>query len=245
MGSCPSSESHTRTTSTCSDIGSADFGYEEFGGRDGKTCPTCHGTGRISKRQSEELVALIPYSDKRLKPRRTCMYVGIAVFVSLIVCGLILFFILPRSVKITEGGIQNYTVKMDTNTSSTVIVVTNQFNVTNTNFFQIKVTKLDVETLFDQVQVGKGSLKGTPLIVPAKTSGFLFNVTVTMTFDEGNNLRYVINLCKNKARGAHDLLIIFQATLTSEYMSHSEQGTTTGYKYLDCSVPVKHVRPAA
>lgn len=240
MGSGPSSGGHARTISTCSDVGSADFGYEEFGGRDGKTCPTCHGTGRISKRQSEELVALIPYSDKRLKPRRTCMYVGIAVFVSLIVCGLILFFILPRSVEISEGSIKNYTVKMDANISSTQIVVTNQFNVTNNNFFQIKVTNLEVETLFDQVRVGHGTLKGTPSAVPAKSYGFPLNVTVIMNFNSGNNLDYVINLCKNKARGAHDLLIIFQATLTSEYMSHSEQGTTTGYKYIDCSVPVKH-----
>lgn len=244
MGSGPSTGSHTRTTSTCSDVGSADFGYEEFGGRDGKTCPTCHGTGRIPKRQSEELVALIPYSDKRLKPRRTCMYVGIAVLVSLIVCGLILFFILPRSVMIYEGSIQNYTVKMDINKSSTEIVVINQFNITNTNFFQIKVTELKVETQFDQVQVGHGTLKGTPLPVPARTTGFLFNVTVSMNFDSGNKLDYVINLCKNKARGAHDLLIVFQATLTSEYMSHSEQGTATGYKYIDCSVHVKHVRLA-
>lgn len=34
-------------------------------------CPTCHGTGRIPKGQEDELVALIPYNDKRLKPRRT------------------------------------------------------------------------------------------------------------------------------------------------------------------------------
>ena len=52
----------------------------------GQPCPTCHGTGRLPRGecnclsrsqnlsvaagQRDELVALIPYSDKRLKPRR-------------------------------------------------------------------------------------------------------------------------------------------------------------------------------
>jgi hypothetical protein len=36
----------------------------------GAQCPTCRGTGRLPRGQNEELVALIPYSDKRLKPRR-------------------------------------------------------------------------------------------------------------------------------------------------------------------------------
>ncbi|KAK2522313.1 Tmem106a [Columba livia] len=34
-------------------------------------CPTCQGTGRIPREQERQLVALIPYGDQRLKPRRT------------------------------------------------------------------------------------------------------------------------------------------------------------------------------
>lgn len=71
------------------------FPYVEFTGRDSVTCPTCQGTGRIPRGkhfsnnfvvdmvqfrscnklfnvgQENQLVALIPYSDQRLKPRRT------------------------------------------------------------------------------------------------------------------------------------------------------------------------------
>nr|AAH53198.1 Zgc:64013 protein [Danio rerio] len=47
------------------------FPYVEFTGRDSITCPTCQGTGRIPRNQENQLVALIPYSDQRLKPRRT------------------------------------------------------------------------------------------------------------------------------------------------------------------------------
>ncbi|MEQ2240476.1 hypothetical protein ILYODFUR_015367, partial [Ilyodon furcidens] len=49
----------------------AQFPYIEFTGRDSITCPTCQGTGRIPSEQVNELVALIPYSDQRLRPQRT------------------------------------------------------------------------------------------------------------------------------------------------------------------------------
>lgn len=215
--------------------GTRDFGYVEFDGSDGKTCPTCQGTGRISRRQEDELVALIPYHDKRLKPRRTTMYVTLAIIVCLIICGLVLFFILPRSVKITEGKITNYTVNINTNLSSTIIVVVNQFNITNTNFFHVEVTKIAVEAFFDQVQVGTGKLKNAPVAVPPRMSDFPVNITIKMKFDKSNQLDFMSSLCTNDKRRVHDIVIKFQATQTSKYLSHTEQDTITSYKYIDCS----------
>ena len=70
--------------------------YEEFGGdHDYVNCPTCQGqsnhkytcrlvyikdnvgTGRVPRTQQQELVALIPYDDERLKPKRTALWVHI------------------------------------------------------------------------------------------------------------------------------------------------------------------------
>nr|XP_039273630.1 transmembrane protein 106B-like [Styela clava] len=215
--------------------GERDFGYIEFDGSDGKTCPTCQGTGRISRRQEDELVALIPYHDKRLKPRRTTMYVMLAIIVCLIICGLILFFILPRSVKITEGKIANYSVNINTNLSSTVIIATNQYNITNTNYFHVQITKISVEAFFDQVQVGTGKLKHGPVVVPPLTNNFPVNITVQMTFDKTNQLDFMSSLCTNDKRRVHDIVIKFQATQTSKYLSHTEQDTISSYKYIDCS----------
>ena len=64
----------------------------------GKICPSCQGTGRISKDDEENLVALIPYDDERLKPSRTKYYVIFAVAVCLVAFGLALFFFWPRTV---------------------------------------------------------------------------------------------------------------------------------------------------
>ncbi|XP_062510184.1 transmembrane protein 106B-like isoform X2 [Corticium candelabrum] len=77
------------------------------------TCPTCHGKGTVDiepGQSPEQLVALIPYRDKRLKPRRTKLYVGLTVTMCAIASGLLLFFLLPRSVslKLTEPRIIGY-----------------------------------------------------------------------------------------------------------------------------------------
>ncbi|KAG3292098.1 hypothetical protein H1C71_013361 [Ictidomys tridecemlineatus] len=47
----------------------AQFPYVEFTGRDSITCLTCQGTGYIPTEQVNELVALIPHSDQRLRPQ--------------------------------------------------------------------------------------------------------------------------------------------------------------------------------
>lgn len=215
---------------------SMDFGYVEFDGKDGKTCPTCQGTGRISKRQEEELVALIPYNDKRLKPRRTTLYVVLAIITCLLVCGLVLFFILPRSVDLKEDTIKNYSVAINSNTSSTLIILNNAFNITNTNFFHIEVTSIVVLAYFDQIQVGQGKLTHTPVQVPPRTWDFQVNVTIPMGFNKSNQLDFMAGLCKNVKRRVHDIVIKLQATQTSQYLQHSEQNMITVYKYVDCSL---------
>ncbi|GFN73761.1 transmembrane protein [Plakobranchus ocellatus] len=50
--------------------GSTNQGYEELF-KDSVPCPSCRGLGRVPKELENQLVALIPMKDGRLKPRRT------------------------------------------------------------------------------------------------------------------------------------------------------------------------------
>nr|XP_023967133.2 transmembrane protein 106A isoform X3 [Chrysemys picta bellii] len=68
-------------------------------------CPTCQGTGRIPREQEKQLVALIPYGDQRLKPRRTKLYVSLAVTICLLMSSLIIFFLFPRSIAVQPAGL--------------------------------------------------------------------------------------------------------------------------------------------
>lgn len=51
--------------------------YEELvnPSKNSVTCPTCNGLGRMPKSSKNELVALVPYNDERLKPRRTKCFI--------------------------------------------------------------------------------------------------------------------------------------------------------------------------
>ncbi len=79
------------------------FPYVEFTGRDSVTCPTCQGTGRIPRGQENQLVALIPYSDQRLRPRRTKLYVMASVLACLLLSGLAVFFLFPRTIDVKSA----------------------------------------------------------------------------------------------------------------------------------------------
>ncbi|TMS22236.1 Transmembrane protein 106B [Larimichthys crocea] len=81
----------------------------------GDSCPTCRGTGRIPRGQEDQLVAVIPCNDVRLKPRRTKLTVCVSMGLCLFVCCLILFFLFPRSVTLTPVSVQSVMVYFSPN----------------------------------------------------------------------------------------------------------------------------------
>ncbi|XP_071241413.1 transmembrane protein 106B-like isoform X2 [Salvelinus alpinus] len=96
-------------------------------------CPTCQGTGRIPRGQESKLVAVIPCSDQRLKPRHTKLYVTVSVTLCLLVSSLVLFFLFPRSVILSPGAVESVYVYF---TPTTV-----QLNITFA--FEIPVTLVE------------------------------------------------------------------------------------------------------
>ncbi|NXH14750.1 T106C protein, partial [Bucco capensis] len=102
----------------------AKFPYVEFTGQDSITCPTCQGTGSIPTEQVNELVALIPYSDQRLRPQRTKLYVLLSVLLCLLISGLVLFFLFPHSVLVEDDGIKVVQVWFDHKNSVVVLAIT-------------------------------------------------------------------------------------------------------------------------
>ncbi|KAM6231098.1 transmembrane protein 106C isoform 1-T1 [Spheniscus humboldti] len=105
----------------------AKFPYVEFTGQDSVTCPTCQGTGCIPTEQVNELVALIPYSDQRLRPQRTKLYVLLSVLLCLLISGLVVFFLFPHSVLVDDDGIKVVQVWFDKKNSVVVLAITVKF----------------------------------------------------------------------------------------------------------------------
>uniref|UniRef100_A0A670ZNB6 Transmembrane protein 106A n=1 Tax=Pseudonaja textilis TaxID=8673 RepID=A0A670ZNB6_PSETE len=186
------------------------------------TCPTCQGTGRIPREQEQQLVALIPYGDQRLKPRRTKLYVFLTVAICLLTTCLMMYFLFPRSIAVVPSGLNASTISFDNSTSSIILNMTNILNVTNNNFYPVYVAQLDIEVFHKTVVIGKKMVMTQLDIRPLQSAQILYKVT----------RRY--HICK------HFLITKFlffsptRGTLTCSYLSHSEQLSFENYQYVDC-----------
>uniref|UniRef100_A0A670ZPA0 Transmembrane protein 106A n=1 Tax=Pseudonaja textilis TaxID=8673 RepID=A0A670ZPA0_PSETE len=191
------------------------------------TCPTCQGTGRIPREQEQQLVALIPYGDQRLKPRRTKLYVFLTVAICLLTTCLMMYFLFPRSIAVVPSGLNASTISFDNSTSSIILNMTNILNVTNNNFYPVYVAQLDIEVFHKTVVIGKKMVMTQLDIRP-------FMVFHVPRNNSEIPLHYFSKICTWMKIKVHNVLLHIQGTLTCSYLSHSEQLSFENYQYVDC-----------
>ncbi|NWX51316.1 T106A protein, partial [Steatornis caripensis] len=194
-------------------------------------CPTCQGTGRIPREQEKQLVALIPYGDQRLKPRRTKLYVGLAVTICLLSTSLSIFFLFPRSITVLPAGLNASSVGFNASTSSIYLNMTNVLNVTNNNFYVVTVVQLDIEVLHQSLVVGKTTVKTLMNMSPLQSGQVSSAVCSSCKI---NSLFSCSNICTWTKVKVHNVLLHIQGTLTCTYLCHSEQLAFEDYQYVDC-----------
>uniref|UniRef100_A0A1D5QN81 Transmembrane protein 106B n=2 Tax=Macaca TaxID=9539 RepID=A0A1D5QN81_MACMU len=190
------------------------FPYVEFTGRDSVTCPTCQGTGRIPRGQENQLVALIPYSDQRLRPRRTKLYVMASVFVCLLLSGLAVFFLFPRSIDVKYIGVKSAYVSYDVQKRTIYLNITNTLNITNNNYYSVEVENITAQVQFAKTVIGKARLNNITHIGPLDMKQVRLNHEIP---------------CK-----MHNIVLMMQVTVTTTYFGHSEQISQERYQYVDC-----------
>uniref|UniRef100_A0A8D0GGA1 Transmembrane protein 106A n=1 Tax=Sphenodon punctatus TaxID=8508 RepID=A0A8D0GGA1_SPHPU len=191
-------------------------------------CPTCQGTGRIPREQEKQLVALIPYGDQRLKPRRTKLYVCLAVTICLLASLLVMYFLFPRSIAVTPAGLNATSVTFNTTAFIINLNMTNTVNITNNNFYTVSVSQLDIEILHMAVVVGKTSLKAQLDVRPLHSAQIFYNISNKIT--DYNTY----NICTWTKIKVHNVVLHIQGTLTCSYLCHSEQLAFESYQYVDC-----------
>uniref|UniRef100_UPI00398F2DAE transmembrane protein 106C-like n=1 Tax=Pristiophorus japonicus TaxID=55135 RepID=UPI00398F2DAE len=130
--------------------------------------------------QINELVALIPYSDQRLQPQRTKLYVFLSIFLCLFISGLVVFFLFPRSVVVNDDGIRVVIVKFDTNNSRVFIDMTSTLNISNLNFYTVSVDTLTCQVQYMKTVIGTKQLNNVSVIPPLSEKQV--NYTVRMEF---------------------------------------------------------------
>ncbi|KAG8006743.1 hypothetical protein GBF38_022740 [Nibea albiflora] len=179
-------------------------------------CPSCKGTGRMPRGQQNELVAVIPCNDQRLKPRHTKLYVAVSVGVCLLFSSLVLFFLFPRSVLLSPVAVKSSLVYFTDD--DVQINITNVLNITNHNFATVQAYNLTVQALNFHTVVGTVLIKNVTSIKPLC---FL-------------SLSLCSNYCKTASYPVHILYLHLQMSMTVYYLVHYEQLSLESYEYIDC-----------
>ncbi|NXE99615.1 T106C protein, partial [Menura novaehollandiae] len=207
----------------------AKFPYLEFTGQDSITCPTCQGTGCIPTEQVNELVALIPYSDQRLRPQRTKLYVLLSVLLCLLVSGLVVFFLFPHSVQVDDDGIKVVRVWFDKKNSLVLLAITATLRIRNSNFYSVAVTSLTCQVQYMNTVVGTQQVTNVSSIRPL--SDKLVNFTVKAEL--GGPFSYFF--CTLPQVRVHNIVIFMRTSVKLSYIGHRTQSALETSHYVDCS----------
>ncbi|XP_049437276.1 transmembrane protein 106C [Epinephelus fuscoguttatus] len=219
----------------------AQFPYVEFTGRDSITCPTCQGSGRIPSDQVNELVALIPYSDQRLRPQRTKLYVVLSVVLCLLASSLVAFFLFPRSVIVVDDGIHSVTVRFDHTNTKVQMNMTSTLNLSNPNFFSVLVQSVNCQVLYMKTVIGTQQLNNVTNILPLSQR----QVNYTVSVEIGSSAPYVYAFCTMPSIKVHNIVVYMQTSVKTSYMVRTSQNSLEAYRYIDCgSNSTRHLSSA-
>ncbi|XP_012966472.1 transmembrane protein 106C [Mesocricetus auratus] len=208
----------------------AHFPYVEFTGRNSITCHTCQGAGYVPAEQLNELVALIPHGDQRLRPQRTKQYVLLSVLLCLLASGLVIFFLFPHSVLVDDNGIRVVKVTFNKQDSLVMLDVMATLKIRNSNFYPVAVTHLFSQVQYMKAVVGTYVATNVSLIPPR--SEHLVNFTVKA--EVGGPSSYVYFICTVPAVLVHNIVIFLRTSVSISYIGHVSQSTLETQHYVDC-----------
>uniref|UniRef100_A0A670J0L8 Transmembrane protein 106A n=1 Tax=Podarcis muralis TaxID=64176 RepID=A0A670J0L8_PODMU len=187
------------------------------------TCPTCQGTGRIPRGKSHLLTLSCPGSSKA-NPARSFqeLYVCLTVAICLLMTGLMMYFLFPRSIAVVPAGLNFSSISFDNSTYSITLNMTNMLNVTNNNFYTVHVSQLALEVLHKALVIGKNTVTTQLDIRPLHGAQQLETNYLPFSFS---------NICTWSKIKVHNVLL---GTVTCSYLAHSEQLAFENYQYVDC-----------
>ncbi|KAM4624412.1 transmembrane protein 106A [Polymixia lowei] len=200
--------------------------YGAVSGNLGDTCPTCRGTGRIPRGHEDQLVAVIPCNDIRLKPRRTKLYVCISMAICIFICCLFLFFLFPRSVTLIPVSVQSVMVYFIP--GEIKMEVTNLISISNDNFVPVQIVEFRIQGLVSKTVMGHANICNMTGIQSRSQRSYTVEIDLSLT-DDGLN-----TYCRSSSVKIHTLFLELQMTMNISYLSHTEQLSLSTYEYIDC-----------
>ncbi|CAH8428778.1 unnamed protein product [Schistosoma turkestanicum] len=196
------------------------------------TCPTCSGSGLVQIDSRAEYVALIPLTDRRLRPRRICLKLFGSVVICSLVFILLLIFLFPRTISLSSSAYKLITINAIANMQDNVLDLTviNQINVSNPNFFRATVSEIIVSPVYRSVDL-EDTVDNSLQILPLR-SKTLLNVTTKLRFEHRHF--DVIKLCFMKLPYFHDIYVTFTFHITYTLLWQDFNTYLTIMPLVDC-----------
>lgn len=199
-------------------------------------CPTCRGTGRVPRDEANRLVALIPLNDQRLTPSKTLQYVLLSMLICLVISGLLIFFMFPRSVLVSNGDIESVYVFFSENSNTVIMNVTTGIVIENSNYYPI-----DLYSTCIQVEFGHNVLNKTcfekGLVVNSHSQGQVRLSIILSIFG-------IYEYCTKPTIKVHNVFFKLHTTAVMDVLNnHQQKSTVDDFRYFDCGANVTHPVP--
>lgn len=217
------------------------YSYEEFGCNRvnhvssdqslTQTCPTCGGTGKLTREQEHDLVALIPVRDSRLRPRRTLLYLLLAVFLCLTVCTVIGVIFFPRSisVKLIEASPKNISIPRSNETDPFIIINCTTL-IKNNNFFEAHLDSITVQVNWNNYVVADPDIPGV-IRVPARSS--VNRTLIVKTVYKDQEAQRIKRVC---CGWSFNLAFLITVSAKTHSLTVSSEASDFQLEYINCEL---------
>uniref|UniRef100_UPI00398E3B25 transmembrane protein 106B-like n=1 Tax=Pristiophorus japonicus TaxID=55135 RepID=UPI00398E3B25 len=158
------------------------------------------------------------------------LYVTSSVILCLLLSGLAVFFLFPRSIDVSYVGVKSIYVSYDQVNRVVYLNITSTLNITNNNFYSVNVANISAQVQFSKTVIGKSRISNITNIGPLDMKQIDYSVHTVI----GDQMSYMYDYCTLTSIKVHNIVIMMQATVTTSYFGHTEQVSLERYQYVDC-----------
>lgn len=194
----------------------------------------CFYNRRQQQGQENQLDALIPDSEQKVRPRRKKLNVMVIAAFCLFLLGMAIFtfFIFPCPVVVSYVQIKSTSVSFDEEKRSVRINITSTLDITNNNQYSIYLTNIKAQAEFSKSVIGTNEMDSNLLIKPLSERQVDY---VLPTAINDQDFSYMFAYCTLDTIKVHAIVVEMQVVVTTaSYFGITKKNFLETLQYVDC-----------
>ncbi|XP_065184775.1 transmembrane protein 106B-like [Sycon ciliatum] len=195
-------------------------------------CPTCKGRGTVDAGDRSSSIALISLRDKRLKPKRTKLRVGVSVAICFAIISVLVFLLFERTSLVELNRAEAEYEFDDNSTILSSVSFDIDLKIYNKNYISAKYHDIFVQ-MSHYMPLANCSVNN-PVVVPGRSQETVnCHLVIPIANTSHPYLEYV---CQTAAD--HQYSLIFETSVQWQYLSFSAGTITdTDWRCFICGAP--------